>query len=704
MSKIISIFIKSWRNLAFSERIALVSIVVGTFVFLTSISFVAFMYRSDKEAYLYELQMLRARSASNTYSSSLSNSKAYGKKLVLSSDASSIKSLGLARLPEGEEVFVVSGKILAGLLNVDLSKDKKKMFSVFRDVNGDLMYSASVLPEPELEDGTMHVLTADGLLISSSGTNVMTQSRVKENQAIKVGLASNLTESTNTIEYSETKVIVSQKEVPHTNVFVFAEVPVSSLMMPFWKMLQLWVIFGYVLILAGAAVSYIITKKVAAPTREAADHILKLTRGDFSIRTSYKNTDEFQVIFSGIDFLAEHVQLRERRLTAFVSGLGTILSKSAVWEENWDIDEFYRNSCKLLGGLLSGYKLRGFEMIYEGDTAFYDLELNSLVLGFDSAQSLLKVHTLKVLSHSGKLQMEFRILAGSSVDFLPETLQILTQFSETVASYFDRRRAAAAHKEKREQEREILLAAEIQRSLVNYPEIIPGVNFKNVYVPAGHVGGDWSSAYYNSSSGWMYFFVGDATGHGIASSLVTAVVGGASRLFNKIFGEATFTDDNDVAMRLADLSVNLNEIVLEAGSNKIGMTMILGALNSRSGKLTLLNLGHPSPVWYAPKGVADVEKPILPNNNLLGSSEFSLPRSKTFQLVPGQGFILFTDGLLENYSGKLKRKELKNLLTGASDISSAVEGVTQKYHSLADGQLAGDDVAILGVQWLGNIT
>lgn len=704
MSKIISIFRNSWRSLAFSERIALVSIVVGTCVFLTSISFVASMYRSDKEAYLYELQMLRARSASNTYSSSLSNSKAYGKKLALNSQMLLGKSLGLARLPEGEEVFVVSGKLLAGLLNLDISKDKKKMFCVFKDVNGDLMYSAIELPDPELEDGTMHVLTADGLLISSVGSNVLTQNKVGDNEAIRAGLASNLTESTNTIEMGETKVIVSQKEVPHTNVFVFAEAPVSSLMMPFWKMLQLWVIFGYVLILAGAAVSYFITKKVAAPAKEAADHILKLTKGDFSIRTSYKNTDEFKVIFAGIDFLAEHVQMRERRLTAFVSGLGTILSKSAVWEENWAMDEFYRNSCKLLGGLLSSYKLHGIEMIYQGEASFYDLESKSLVLGFDSEKALLKVHNLKVLSHAGKLEIEFKILAGSRVDFLPETLQILTQFSETVASYFDRRRAAAAHKEKGEQEREIILAAEIQRSLVNYPEMIPDVKFKNVYVPAGHVGGDWTSAYYNSSSGWMYFFVGDATGHGIASSLVTAVVGGASRLFNRIYGGTTFTDESDVAMRLAELSMNLNEIVLEAGSNKIGMTMILGALNCRSGELTLLNLGHPSPIWYAPEGVAEVEKAVLPNNNLLGSSEFPLPRSKTFQLVPGQGFILFTDGLLENYSGKLKRKELKKLLTGASDIASAVEGVTEKYHSFADGLPAGDDVAILGVQWLGKNT
>lgn len=701
MSKIFSIFRNSWRSLAFSERIALVSIVVGTCVFLTSISFVASMYRSDKEAYLYELQMLRARSASNTYSSSLSNSKAYGKKVALNSNLPSGKSLGLARLPKDEEVFVISGQILADIFDIDISKDRKKLFAVFKDVNGDLMYSASKLPEPELEDGTMHILTADGLLVSSSGNNVLTQSKLKDNAAIRTGLDSNLTESTNTIEIGETKVIISQKEVPHTNIFVFAEVPVSSLMMPFWKMLQLWVIFGYALILAGAAISYFITKKVAAPAKEAAEHILKLTKGDFSIRTSYKNTDEFQVIFSGIDFLAEHVQMRERRLTAFVSGLGTILSKSAVWEENWTMDEFYRNSCNLLGGLLSRYKLLGVEMVYEGEAAFYDLESKSLVVGFDSTQGPLKVHSLKVLSHAGKLEMEFSILAASRVDFLPETLQILTQFSDTVASYFDRRRAAAEHKEKGEQEREIILAAEIQRSLVNYPDIIPEVKFKNVYVPAGHVGGDWSSAYYNSSSGWLYFFVGDATGHGIASSLVTAVVGGASRLFNKIYGGTTFTEEDDVALRLADLSVNLNEIVLEAGSNKIGMTMILGALNCRSGALTLLNLGHPSPVWYAPEGVAEVEKASLPNNNLLGSSEFPFPRSKTFQLEPGQGFILFTDGLLENYSGKLRRKELKKLLTGATDITSAVEEVTEKYHSFADGQPPGDDVAILGVQWLG---
>jgi len=132
--------------------------------------------------------------------------------------------------------------------------------------------------------------------------------------------------------------------------------------------------------------------------------------------------------------------------------------------------------------------------------------------------------------------------------------------------------------------------------------------------------------------------------------------------------------------------------------------MILGALNCRTGELTLVNLGHPPPIWYAPESVREVENAPLPNNNLLGSLEFPLPRSKTIQLMPGQGFILFTDGLLENYSGKLKRKELKKWLARASDITSAVEDITEKYHSFSDGKPAGDDVAILGIQWLGEDT
>lgn len=701
MSHVILFFKNLWRELGFSEKIALVSMLVGTCVFLASITFVAYMYRSDKEAYLYELQMLRARSVSFSYSSALFISKAYGKKISSISKLPPGKFFGLARLPEGDEIFVVSPKELNAYLKQEISEDKKMMFSIFRSANGDLMYSTCEVPAPEMEDGTLHVLTADGLLVSSAGRRILTQSKVNGSEIIRIGLSSNLTESTNTMEVGKNKVIVSQKEVPNTNLLVFAEVSVANLMIPFFKMLKIWVIFGGVLISVGTVVSYFTTKKVAAPAIEAAEHIHKLTKGDFSIRTSYKNNDEFRVIFSGIDFLAEHVQKRERRLDAFVAGLGSILSKSAAWEENWSMEEFYRQSCKLLGSLLSSYSLLGIEVFCNDDRSFYDLDTHSLALRSKRHQDLVEVHKLKVLSHDGKLRMEFRLLALSQIDFLPETHQILTQFSETVDSYFERRKAAAAFKEKGEQEMEFILAAEIQRSLVNYPETIPDVKFKYVYVPAGHVGGDWTSAYYNRSSGWLYFFVGDATGHGMASSLVTAVVGGASRLFNKIYGDNALAEGDQVALRLADLSIGLNEIVLESGSNRIGMTMILGALNCRSGELTLVNLGHPAPVWFAANGVPAVVDTALPKNNFLGNPEFPLPLTKTFQLIPGQGFVLFTDGLVENYSGKLKRKELNRILTGASDISTAVEDISEKYHSYSDENPPGDDVAILGVQWLG---
>jgi len=694
---------RAWRSLAFSEKIALVSMIVGTCVFLTSISFVAYMYRSDKVAYLYELQMLRARSASNTYFSKLSNGKAYGKLLAPISKLPTAKSLGIARLPEREEVFAVSPAVLKDHLSETLQDQDKKIFSVFRNVSGELMCASTSLPEPDLEDGTLHVVTADGMLISSVGGSRLTQNQVKASEIIRAGLASNLTESTNTLTTGDRKVIVSQREVPDSNILVFAEVSVSSLMLPFWEMLQLWVVFGYALILAGAGLSYFVTKKVAAPAREAAEHILKLTKGDFSIRTTYQNTDEFKVIFAGIDFLAEHVQMRERRLTAFVEGLGTILTKSATWEETWPVDDFFRKSSKLLENLLSSYSLFGFHISHGDQTYFFDIASQSLSHGHARPDDLTEVYKIKGVSHNGELQVEYGIFAHSLVDFLPETLQILTQFSETVVSYFERRQAALEQKEKGEQEREIILAAEIQRSLVNYPETIPNVQFKNVYVPAGHVGGDWTSAYYNSSSSYLYFFVGDATGHGIASSLVTAVVGGASRLFDKTYGGDIFDSEESVSFRLSELSVHLNEIVLEAGSNKIGMTMILGALNCRSGELTLINLGHPAPIWYSPVGVPEIEKAVLPNNNLLGNEEFTSPRSKTLQLLPGQGLVLFTDGLLENYSGKLKRKELKKITSSTSDIAMAVDEVTQKYHSFADGKPAGDDVAILGVQWLGDV-
>jgi hypothetical protein len=157
--------------------------------------------------------------------------------------------------------------------------------------------------------------------------------------------------------------------------------------------------------------------------------------------------------------------------------------------------------------------------------------------------------------------------------------------------------------------------------------------------------------------------------------------------------------------------VELNEIVLEAGGGKVGLSLIMGSLECDSGGVTLLQFGHPFPFLFggrgdaagaSPDAVVTILKPL--GNHGLGSARFPNPQAQRFQMRDGQGLFLYTDGLVENFKGRMTTKRIRRILAGSNAFGDAVESVVHAYSTESDGgsDVRGeDDTAVLAIHWHG---
>ena len=716
MRKIRELFLNFWSVFAFADKVALVAAAVGVITFASTLAFTAIAYRADKESYLYELQRLRAQSVAAQIQVSLETSKKFAKILAPASSLLDAENLGLARLPENDETFITQTKILLKAFpSVNNEWKKQAATAIFRSPNGDLLGAPISSPNLLPEDGTIFVVSNEGVLLGAAGPSAPNAENVDSRASVKMALQSGITESTTTLENRGAKQVVAHLEIPNTNLLVFAEVTLERLMNPFYKALRVLSAFGLFVIFLGAVLSFFATKAVAKPAQLATEFLLKIAQGDYSARPHYASKDEFATIFAGIDYLANKIVSREERLRLFGAGLQAILARTGTWKESLTPEELCSECAFILGILFKNYRATAFvvrcgEIHRVFNATSLELEDdNSTQHNVDPSADLKTESALEIpiLSRTKKKLMLFSVVGVRPTTVWPETMHTVAQFGEAIAAYFDRRVAAQEHARKMRQDSEIALAAAIQKSLVAFPENVPNIEIARHYIPAEQMGGDWTAAFYDEEIRTLRFFMGDATGHGVAPSIVTAVVAGATRIFqnaSKAEMSSVSWPQKETAV-LQKLATELNSIVLDVGNNKIGMTMIMGSLHCDTGEISLLSLGHPSPIW-----IDNTESPlkkigILPINAYLGDSNFVAPKCAEFCISSNQGVLVFTDGLLENYSGKITRRWLKECANSTSSADNIIAHVVGEYGALTQKHgLPADDVALLAIRWLGPVS
>jgi sigma-B regulation protein RsbU (phosphoserine phosphatase) len=216
--------------------------------------------------------------------------------------------------------------------------------------------------------------------------------------------------------------------------------------------------------------------------------------------------------------------------------------------------------------------------------------------------------------------------------FPPGDRRTLGLFANQAAIALENARLHRQALEKERLERELDLAAEIQRQILPMGlPFIPGFELIGWNRPARQVGGD----YYDLrliGEDRLSLVIGDVSGKGMPAALMVSTLHSALRLLQGRRGLApAFLED-------------LNGHILESGAAKKFITLLVAELDPLSGRLTYLNAGHnPGLILRRSGEVEELRASGLPLGLLPGIRY----ESRAAQVGPGDLLCIYTDGITE---------------------------------------------------------
>jgi sigma-B regulation protein RsbU (phosphoserine phosphatase) len=184
--------------------------------------------------------------------------------------------------------------------------------------------------------------------------------------------------------------------------------------------------------------------------------------------------------------------------------------------------------------------------------------------------------------------------------------------------------------EQRALERDLELAARIQRGLL--PTVHARVNSWEIayhYEAAGVVSGDYCD-YITSGDGDLFFMIGDVSGKGVAASMLMSHL------------HAIFRTLILMSTPLNQLMKQAARLFCESALPGQYATLVCGRAG-RAGAVEISNAGHPPPLLIRQSSIDRIHATGLPLG-MFRNEEFEVSR---VELLPGEMFVLYTDGVVE---------------------------------------------------------
>ena len=282
-------------------------------------------------------------------------------------------------------------------------------------------------------------------------------------------------------------------------------------------------------------------------------------------------------------------------------------------------------------------------------------------LRFDSYESILASQISSVMCAPiydaandktlGAIQIDSR---RSGKTFEHNDLKLLVLVANQIAVYMENQIYRDDLVKKKEVEREMRLANQVQRSLLPLePPKLEGYEFFDYYRPAKNVGGDYFD-YIPLSDGSLAIILGDVSGHGVSASLVMVNLSSEAR-----YGLA-LEKTTSAAME------RLNRIILEKYRHSFFVTLVLLVLDPKTGTTRIFNAGHPAPVVSKVDGSSERVGEGR-NGFMLGVVPDSDYPEFVYQLQEGESIAIMSDGLAdamnpsdERFTDERILEELKN--------------------------------------------
>ena len=277
-----------------------------------------------------------------------------------------------------------------------------------------------------------------------------------------------------------------------------------------------------------------------------------------------------------------------------------------------------------------------------------------------------------------------------SNDEIKDLHDSLVFMQRSLSTYVVELKDTTASKERIESE--LSIAREIQMGML--PKIFPPYPERNdvdlyaVLHPAKEVGGDLYDFYMDGDR--LYFLIGDVSGKGVPASLFMAIT------------RSLFRTLSQQVLSPAKIVTDMNNSISDNNDTNMFVTLIVGILDLKTGKLKLCNAGHNPPILIRPDGQVSFLE--FKTQIFVGViEEYAYTEDET-TLDKGSKLFLYTDGVTEaeNTDKELygDEKLLETLSDYAtSDVRTTVNAIVKSIATHVEEAEASDDLTILLIQY-----
>ncbi|MGD9486587.1 MAG: SpoIIE family protein phosphatase [Calditrichaceae bacterium] len=215
--------------------------------------------------------------------------------------------------------------------------------------------------------------------------------------------------------------------------------------------------------------------------------------------------------------------------------------------------------------------------------------------------------------------------------FNENDLMLFTIFATQAALSIENARLLIDAIEKERLEKELEVAAEIQRLII--PQVlpeIPGFEIAAMNIPCKQVGGDFYDIYKIDEDNYL-ITIADVSGKGVPGALVVSTM------------QATLKAYLKYTKNLVELTGYLNELIIEQTTDDRYITFFTGIYNTTSKVLRYINAGH-NPPYLLRSGNEIIE--LKGGGIPVGLLPFTYTEQQ-IKLMEGDFILFYTDGLVE---------------------------------------------------------
>ncbi|HSI16054.1 MAG TPA: SpoIIE family protein phosphatase [Chthoniobacter sp.] len=306
-------------------------------------------------------------------------------------------------------------------------------------------------------------------------------------------------------------------------------------------------------------------------------------------------------------------------------------------------------------------------------------------------EDLQTLPVIMLTAHSGEAE-EIGCLHAGANDFVTKPVsrdvlaaRIHTQLRLRTMADELRQRNDELGRWRTEHEADLAAAHATQQVLI--PTRLPTVKdwtVESIYQPVIEIGGDVFGWHPAGEGRWL-FWLADATGHGAAAALLTA-------LASQLFRQACETEQEPGAILSA-----VNREFLKVFGGRAFMTACC-ALIGPDGELTFSGAGHPPLFVRRANGSVDA---FGPHGTILGLREGTATEQCQTTLEAGDAALLYSDGLFALKQADGERFTHENLREAVRMVPPGVAFFDRLLTSLRDesnGEPCNDDIAAIVLQ------